>query len=268
VRQGGALFSFFFAAETRALAAWTAALAAYNVLNVWLFTVYGAETSIARVYDKLPRLWKSAFGQYFLSVNSLEGWLATQFFTFLPVLAGAYLVLLAVSLFVTDEETRAIVCLLTQPVRRPSIWAAKAAAGVACLLVLLGVNLVATLFASAVFAPGAAPVRTILLSYGMSAIFLLFLGALFAAVAVGLRTQKAALASGLGLLVLLFLLNMVLSGLELPLWVRELNPFHFHDCSRLVVKQSLPEGGILYWSMGAALLAAAGMTGFSFKQRS
>ncbi len=268
MRRRGALFRFFLAAEYRALAGWTAALAAYNVLNVWLFTVYGGETSIAQVYEKLPRMWKSAFGQYFLSVNSLQGWMATQFFSFLPVLAGAYLAILASSLFVADEETRAVICLLTQPVRRAAIWAAKAAAGAACLLVLLGVKLAASLAACALFAPDAAPVRTVLLSYSMSAIFLVFLGALFAAAATALRTQKAALAAGIGLLVLLFLLNMVFASLELPLWVRQINPFHYHDCSRLVAEQRLPAGGVLYWAVGTALLAGTGLARFSRKQRS
>ena len=181
MKRRGALFGFFLSAESRVLAGWTAALAAYNVLNVWLFTVYGGETSVAQVYEKLPRMWKSAFGQYFLSVNSLQGWLATQFFSFLPVLAGAYLAILTASLFAADNESRAVVFLLTQPVRRSSVWAAKAAAGMGCLVILLGVNLCASLAACALFAPVAAPVRTLLLSYAMSAVFLTFLGGLFAA---------------------------------------------------------------------------------------
>lgn len=267
MKKRGALFRFFVSAESRALAGWTGGLAGYNILNVWLFTIYGGETSIAQVYEKLPGMWRKAFGQYFLAVNSLEGWLSAQFFAFLPLFMGAYLAILAASLFVMDEETRAVVCLLTQPVRRSAIWAAKAAAAAACLLVLLAINLAASLAASAGFESAAVPVRTIVLSYSMSAIFLVFLGTMFAAVAVALRSQKAALTAGLGLLFLLFLLNMVFASLELPRWVQELNPFHYHDCSRLVRERSLPLGGIIYWTVGATIFAAAGLTGFCRKQR-
>ncbi len=263
----GTLIRFFFAAELRATAAWSAATAAYNVLNIRLFTVYGKETSIAQVYEKLPRVWKSAFGRYFVSVNSLEGWLAAQFFSFFPLVAGAWLVILCASLYVADEETRAVVCLLTQPLRRSVLWAAKAASAGASLLVLLGVNLAASLAAAAAFTPGDAPLGLIMLSYAMCALFLLFLAALFIAIAVHLRTQRAAVAAGLGLLFLLFLLNMVAATLELPAWVRGLNPFLYYDASRLVRERAIDGGAVVYWMAGAALLAAAGLAGFVRKER-
>jgi ABC-type transport system involved in multi-copper enzyme maturation permease subunit len=263
----GALARFFFAAELRATAAWSAAVAAYNVLNIWLFTVYGKETSIAQVYEKLPRMWKSAFGRYFISVNSLEGWLAAQFFSFFPVVAGSWLAILCASLFAADEETRAVVCLLTQPVRRSALWAAKAGAAGALLLALLGVNLGVSLASVAAFTPDAAPLGLIVLTYAMCALFLLFLAALFMAVAACLGTQRSAVGAGLGLLFLLFLLNMVAATLELPAWVRGLNPFHYYDASRLVRDRTIPPAALAYWIAGSALLGAVSLFAFVRRER-
>jgi len=263
----GALVRFFFAAELRATAAWTVAFAAYNVLNIWLFTVYGKETSIAQVYEKLPRMWKSAFGRYFISVNSLEGWLAAQFFSFFPVVAGSWLAILCASLFTADEETRAVVCLLTQPLRRSTLWSAKAGAAGALLLALLGVNLGASLASAAAFTPGAAPFGVILLTYALCALFLLFLAALFIALAVSLRTQRSAVGAGLGALFLLFLLNMVAATLELPAWVQGLNPFHYYDASRLVRDRAIPPAAVLYWVAGAGILAAGSLLAFVRRER-
>lgn len=263
----GALVRFFLAAELRAAAAWTSAVAAYNLLTIWLFTVYGKETSIAQVYEKLPRVWKSAFGRYFVAVNSLEGWLAAQYFSFLPVVAGAWLDVLCASLFVADEETREVVCLLTQPLRRSLLWSAKAGAAGALALGLLGVNLGVSVAAAAAFAPGAAPFGAILRTYAMCGLLLLFLAALFMAVAAGLRTQRSAVGAGLGLLFALFLLNLVAVTLELPAWIQGLNPFHHFDASRLVRDPALPPAAIAYWVAGAVLLAAASLLVYVRKER-
>ncbi len=87
------------------------------------------------------------------------------------------------------------------------------------------------------------------------------------AAAVCVRAQRSAVGAGLGMLLLLFLLNMVFATLELPAWVRALNPFHYYDTSRLVKDRTIAPGAAVYWASGTVLLNTIGLWVFRRKER-
>lgn len=259
------LFAFSFRRELIPISAWIGLITAYNLFNIYLFEVYGDQSSIAEVYRDLPPVWQNVFGEFFISVNSLEGWLGTQFFSFLPLLLAAGLIILSSSVFSRQVEDLSVHNVLVQPVSRTAVFFSYALVPAAALLCFYLVNVPATLLAART--TGASPLFNpdVVRLYTATFLFSFFLYSTGVAVSVLLDSQKRSIGVFLGSVLILFILNAVLLTLGAMPVFRKLNPFYYFDCSRFLRAEPVPVGGLIYWLGGGAV--ATGVAALRFSRR-
>ena len=259
MRKALRLFVFNFRRELGAVFGWIGLLTAYNLLNIYLFRVYGDQSSIAEVYRVLPPVWRNMFGDYFITVNSLEGWLATQYFSFLPILLSIGLITLSSSLFSREAEDTSIHNILVQPVGRLCVFAANTMVPAAALVSFFLINVPVTVIASRAAGFPVAAAGDVVRLYIAAFAFGVFLHGCGIAVSVFVDVQKKSAGVYLGSVLILFVFSALLRTLDAAPAVRKLNPFYYYDCSRILREQAVPATGVIYWIAGgvAAISSAA-----------
>lgn len=256
------LSAFFFRSELPGASLWAGGIMLYNFISVYLFRSYSNQRSIVEVYNALPEIWRNILGREQIFLNTPEGWMATQFFAFLPIVLGMYAIVASSSLFSREFETRSIELLLVQPVGRGGIFCSKIAVVYANTALIIFANLLVTVLACRLPGIGGVDLKKIFLLYYASLALMAFLASLSVLAAVLSDNQKQSTGAFLGILTGLFLANSILVTLKALPGLQKLNPFYYFDCSRIISSLSVPAGGLLYWVAGSAALFLAAIIYF------
>jgi len=257
------LFRFFFRMDLLSLVIWTSVIAAYNVVNILLFNRFGGETGIAEVYTQLPDIWKKTFGRFFISVNSIEGWLVTQFFAFLPLIIGFYTALSSGATISREIENHTIDSILSQPFSRTRVILLRIGNAYLGVLLLLIANAAVTIVTLKMAGYGQANFHHIILSYvSVTGISTFWLGIAFLA-GTSAGNQKLAVSLVAGIVICSFLINALLVSLEIsPLYGRW-NPWFYFDCTHILNFNVPVKGGLIYWLVGAGAASVIGVIIFT-----
>jgi len=207
--------------------------------------------------------WVQGFVGEAGSFSSPAGFLATEFFSWIPLLLITLAIIAATGTLAGDEGEGTLELVLAQPVsRRRVLW--EKAAGLVALLTLSALVAYPAILAGRLFVDfdlGAGPIFEAMLN--MLPITLLFLALAFWAAA-ALPTRAMAASVTIGVLVFAYFINMVGASVDALAEVRKVSPFYWADGGRVLVRGFDPvrAGGLLAL---AALLF--GLATWSFERR-
>lgn len=176
---------------------WTLALAAFAALMVVFFPAMHQDGALDELVKSMPPAFQGLVGDL-ADLSRFDTYLASQLFDIrLPIMAGVMALVLGLSLSVSDEERGELRTLLSLPISRTKLLLERWLALVTILTVTV-LGLVAGLYLSAPFTEGAVinHADVVLLSV-MTALMMVAFGTI--PFAVGLATGRRALASGVGI---------------------------------------------------------------------
>lgn len=256
------LFVFYFRRELTAAMLWATGIALYNFFSVYLFRTYGTQTSIAEVYQSLPEFWRNILGKSYITVNSLEGWMVTQFFALLPIFLGVYTAIISSSLFAKEFENRSIEILLVQPLKRSDLFVSKTILIYIILILIIGVNLCVTFLTYKILGMENVSTEKIFLLFKASSLFMFMLASLSILISVFFDNQKLVVGIFLGITIGLFLMNSILVTLDALHGLQKLNPFYYFDGSVILTDISIDPAAISYWTIGGLVFFSVSLIYF------
>lgn len=218
---------------------------------------------LQKTFDQLPEAAVQLFGgstDFFSPVGFLNSQL---YFIVLPLLLAILAIGLGNSLVGREEQDGSIETLLSRPISRTKLLAAKAIAGIVILTVVSVIGLITTLVTAQVVDLDV-PASNITLASIVCSLFALSLGAIAFLFTASGRARSASLGItafiGLGGYIISSLAGTV-SWLEQP---AKLFPFHYYE-SESILRGSFDWGGTVFFI--ALTVACAVAAWLSFRRR-
>lgn len=200
--------------------------------------------------------WVQGFVGEAGSIATPAGFLATEFFSWIPLLLITLAVIAATGTLAGDEGEGTLELVLAQPVsRRRVLW--EKAAGITALVALAALAGFPAILAGKIFIDfDLGNWRIFEATLNMLPITLLFLALAFWATT-WLPSRAAAASLTIGVLVVAYFINMIGASVDALAEIRKVSPFYWADAPRVLVRgfDFARAGGLL--AIAAVLLALA-----------
>jgi ABC-2 type transport system permease protein len=223
----------------RSLIIWGSALALLSFLMMAIYPSFADEAAkMEELFSLYPEGFMKAFGMDRLSLADAMGWFALEAYLMTMLFGSMFAVILSSSMLAKEEEEKTIEFLLAKPVTRNHIVTSKLVAFIGYLLLFnIGIGVVSfigfELFADEysrmelvrlVVAPFLAHLSFASLGFFLSLFF---------------TRKKSSYSVGIGLVLLVYFLNVMASLTEKVQFLRYASPFYYMDAADIIV-----DGGI------------------------
>lgn len=246
-------------------------LIAYTLAGVGLVLLYvalypslqGQSDAYAKLMESLPKGFASAFGIDTNFLASLQGYIASEMFSFMwPLLVIFFVAARAGSAIAGEIEKSTIGTLLSQPISRTSLYWAKAWAAVLSLIIFTSITVLCTIPFALLFKLDVAI---------MNYFTLLFIGLLFGLAIYGFTFMLSAISNDKtkvygvtgGLLFIMYAANIVAGLTQKLSWLKYISVFHYFDAPAALVHNHINGQGILLFSAMALVCLLIGQLCFT-----
>ncbi|MBI4034468.1 ABC transporter permease subunit [Candidatus Saccharibacteria bacterium] len=234
---------------------WSLGIAVLIVLNIGLYPSFHDQSALNQQLQSLPEAARSLFSDT-SDFFSPQGYLSSQiFYLMLPLLLGILTIGLGSSLVAKEEDSGTLELLLSRPVSRGKLLAAKAFSGLLIALIVAAVALISSLVMAKAVNIGV-PLPNIVMATATTAVLAILFGAL--ALTITTLGRSARLAS-LGLTALVALGSYIVTSLSNIAgwldWPSRLLPYHYFKPGDILYGQ-------YHWPNLIGLLAAVAVLMF------
>lgn len=222
-------------ANRRSLLIWGASLALLSFLMLSFFPTFAAD---ARQLEEFLALYPEGFLKVFgldkISMGTPIGFYATETYFMVLLFGSMFAVILSSAMLAKEEDEKTIEFLLAKPVTRNQIVTNKLLALISYLLAFnAGIGLV-TWIGFQVFAPDYSLAELLRL---LAAPFLVHLSfsTLGLVLSLFFTRKKSMYSVGIGLVLVLYFLNVMATLSERARFLRYLSPFYYMDAAEIIV---------------------------------
>lgn len=223
----------------RSLIIWGSTLALLSFLMLAIYPSFAEDVAhMEELLSIYPEGFMKAFGMDKLSLADAIGWFALEAYLMTMLFGSMFAVILSSSMLAKEEDEKTIEFLLAKPITRNHIVTSKLAAFVGYLLLFnIGIGVV-SFIGFEIFAEEYSRIELLRL---IMAPFLAHLS--FASVGFFLSLfftrKKSSYSVGIGLVLLVYFLNVMASLTEKVQFLRYVSPFYYMDAADIIV-----DGGI------------------------
>jgi ABC-2 type transport system permease protein len=219
--------------------------------------LYIGNPDIAELMKSMPQGLMEGFGIHLESLSTFEGWMASEPYTFYSLLLGFFAMNWAAGSVAKERDRKTAEFLFSLPRSRTHVFWSKWAANVS-QIVLIGALAIAVVLAlgsvtGAMVQAGA--VADVLIAGLFVTLGLMGIGY---AVSPWLESERVSLSIGLGIVLLMFLFNLLSSFDERLNWLAKLSLFHLFDAFAVSQGGGLAAGGISISLLLLVIGSAAG----------
>ncbi len=259
------MFKREFAKNFRALVIWTAILVGFNAMLAAFFpSIAGQAEKMQEFMELYPKEMMSIFGLDRIDMSTILGFFGTEQYLFITLFGSIYAMLLSCGTLAREESEGTIEFLLSRPVTRESVVAAK---GLCILANLLIFNILITLGNFIMFEI----VKTepysmktfLLLSVGPLMLHLTFASLGFLA-SVFIVKAKAIYPVSLGIVIGSYFLNILSTVSKKTQFARHLSFFEYVEAADIIVDGSIR---LVYIVVMALLVTASLLLTYVFYAR-
>ncbi len=228
-----------FKANRRSLIIWTTALALLNFFMMALYPTFAADAvQIDEFMALLPQEFSAIFGLDKLSMTEAIGFYAIEAYFMIMLFGSMFAVILSSTMLAKEEDEKTIEFLLAKPVTRNQVVTGKLLAFIGYLLAFNAVVGFVTFAAFEIFAEEYSRMELVRL---LLAPFLAHLS--FASVGFLLSLfftrKKSTYSVGIGLVLLIYFLNVMATLAEKADFLRYASPFYYMDAADIILEGSI-----------------------------
>lgn len=219
--------------------------------------IYLGNPDITALMEMMPKGMMEAFGMHPESLSSFEGWMSSEPYTFFVLLLGFFAMNWAIGSIVKERDRQTAEFLFTLPRGRSHIYWAKWGSHLLQVVIIVFLAVGVTLLFGTV--TGSLESAGAIVNIVLAAFFVTlgFMGIGYA-ITPWLESERGALSLGVGIVLLMFLFNM-LSGFDEKLnWMAEVSLFHLFDTFAISAGDGIGIRGILTSMILFAAGSAAG----------
>ncbi|TJY44404.1 hypothetical protein E5161_03215 [Cohnella pontilimi] len=219
---------------------------------------YIGNPSIGDMMKSMPQGMLEGFGIHPESLSTYEGWISGEPFTFFVLLLGFFAMNWAIGSIVKERDRQTAEFLFTLPRSRSEIYWSKWGAHLIQVLLVAVVSTatVLVLGASSGLMEHSGAVMAVTTSGFLTTLGFMGIGY---ALTPWLNSERGALSIGIGLVLLMFLFNMLASFGDNLSWLADLSLFHLFDPFALSQGSGMPAAPI---ATALALYAAGSLAGW------
>jgi len=241
-------------ANRRTLLIWGVSLALLNLLLMALYPSFAQEAeSLNEFMQVMPEAFSTVFGLDRVNMADPLGFYAIEAYFMVILFGGIFAAMLGAGILSGEEESRTIEFLLAKPISRLTVLKGKILGFLAILGLFNVLISMVTYLSFLVFVPKG--YSHAILAYLLIAP--LFAQVLFASLGflVGMfaTRRKSAVSLGIGLVVMLYFLQVIATLSERFDFLRFLTPFYYLDAVDIILDGSINPVGVLVLSGGATL---------------
>jgi ABC-2 type transport system permease protein len=250
--------------ERIALLWWALVLVAFTLFAISTYEQFGFDPNFMAMMDRLPPYMKTLFGG--LDWTTIQGYLNTEIFSWLPLLIAFYAGLYAASSLSREVDSHTAEILLAQPVRRWSVVLAKFGA-MACGALLLNLVLYAVVvFLVPVLAKGQVvqswPTFLVVLAGFLTS---LAAGSLALLISALVNDQRRATAFASAIIMLLYFVNVIGQISSKAKFLTKINPFGRYHSAEIIKSGGIAGADALF--LGAFILLFLGAAVWWFERK-
>ncbi len=252
-------------ANRRSLIIWGSSLALLSFLMMAIYPSFAADAArMEELLSSYPEGFMKAFGMDKLSLGNAMGWFALEAYLMIILFGSMFAVIISSSMLVKEEDEKTIEFLLAKPVTRSHVVTSKLLAFVVYLLAFnAGVGIV-TFIGFEIFADEYARMELVRLTIAPFLAHLSFASIGFL-LSLFFTRRKSAYSVGIGLVLLIYFLNIMASLAEKVQFFRYLSPFYYMDAADIIVDGRINPLHIIILLVFSAL--AVGATYLLYKRR-
>lgn len=249
----------------RALIIWGSALAVLSFLMMAIYPSFAADAAkMEELLSAYPEGFMKAFGMDKLSLGDAMGWYALEAYLMIILFGSMYAVILSSSILAKEENEKTIEFLLAKPVTRNHVVTSKLLVIVGYLLIFnAGVGVV-TFIGFEVFTEEYSRIELLRLIVAPFLAHLSFASVGFLLSLIFTR-RKSTYSVGIGLVLLVYFLNMMASLTEKVQFLRYLSPFYYMDAADIIADGRINPVSILI--LLATSFIAIGVTYLLYNRR-
>jgi len=216
----------------------------FQAMFAGIADTYTKNEQLLETLSSMPQGLLEGFGIRVELMSSFEGWMSGEPYTFYILLLGAFAAIWASVSIAKERDQQTAEALFALPYSRQAVYASKAAAQ------WLQVTAIAVLSFLVVLTTGAAttdvehPGVILGLIAAGYLITLSFMGIGYV-ITIFLKSERAALSLGIGIVLVSFLLNLVAGMSEQLDRMADLSLFTAFSTEHIVTKHSLTAGGVI-----------------------
>ncbi|NLW17953.1 MAG: ABC transporter permease subunit [Firmicutes bacterium] len=222
-------------ANSRSWLVWTIALAALNLLMMWVFPSFRQDTAnMEAVMELFPEAFAKIFGLDQLSLADPIGFYATEAYFMVMLFGSLYAAILGASILSKEEDDKTIEFLLARPISRTRLLAGKL---LALLTLLVLFNLViglVTFAAFAIFDVGEYSAATLLRLLTTPFLAHITFAAFAFCLALFFIRRKSATSMAIGMVVGLYFVDVLATLSDKFELLRYLTPYHYVNAVDIV----------------------------------
>lgn len=241
----------------RSLIVWGSALALLSFLMMAIYPSFAADAAqMEELLAAYPEGFMKAFGMDKLSLSNAMGWFALEAYLMIILFGSMFAVILSSSMLAKEEDEKTIEFLLAKPVTRNHVVTSKLLAFVGYLLAFnAGVGVV-TFIGFEIFAEEYSRMELLRLIIAPFLAHLSFASVGFL-LSLFFTRKKSAYSVGIGLVLLVYFLNIMAALTEKVQFLRYISPFYYMDAADILVDGSINPLNILILLVVSALAIGA-----------
>lgn len=206
--------------------------------------MYMNNPDVIKMIETMPPALLEGFGMDAEMMTTYEGWMGGEPYTFYVLLLGSFAAIWASSSIAKEKDQQTGEFLFSLPYSRGQIFASKAAAHFIQVTVVFLLNFMLVLGGGWLFSTVKSAGTLLLLSASGYLTALAFAGIGYAVTAF-LSSERAAMSFGIGVVIIMFLLNLLSALNDKINWLANFSLFHVFVTKDIIHHQSLAWAGVL-----------------------